>query len=265
MDNAPLTVANTFELVTDLDAGLAPPTEKFLRRAGALAQVTLYNSIVAHNSNADCDTIGASSQVDASHGYNLDTDGTCVTDGVDNNIAADPLLLPLADNSGDTLTHALQEGSPALDHIALGINGCGTTITTDQRGITRPQFGACDMGAYENAINFPPLAQNDAYTTTEEVTLIVVTPGVLGNDSDGNGDVITPTVQNSPANGMLAFSSDGSFTYTPTLDFAGTDSFTYLVSDGVLTDTAVVTITVTNINDTPTANDDSYKHLRTRH
>ena len=50
---------------------------------------------------------------------------------------------------------------------------------------------------------------------------------------------------------------DGSYTYTPDANFCGTDTFTYEVSDGALTDTGTVTITVTCVNDEPVAVDDS--------
>jgi hypothetical protein len=64
-------------------------------------------------------------------------------------------MRPLLDNSGPTWTHALQLGSPAIDLIPVGTNGCGSTLTTDQRGISRPQDGdgnglaLCDIGAFE--------------------------------------------------------------------------------------------------------------------
>jgi hypothetical protein len=60
-----------------------------------------------------------------------------------------PQLAPLADNGGPTLTHALYSGSPAIDAIPVGENGCGTTLVTDQRDETRPQIGGCDIGAFE--------------------------------------------------------------------------------------------------------------------
>jgi hypothetical protein len=57
---------------------------------------------------------------------------------------ADPLLGPLADNGGPTWTHLPQAGSPAID-------GGGTCTGVDQRGVTRPQGIACDIGAVEVA------------------------------------------------------------------------------------------------------------------
>ena len=63
----------------------------------------------------------------------------------------DPKLGPLADNGGPTLTHALIEGSPALDTADPAAPGSGGTAcpATDQRGETRPAGAACDVGAFE--------------------------------------------------------------------------------------------------------------------
>jgi uncharacterized repeat protein (TIGR01451 family)/CSLREA domain-containing protein len=87
-------------------------------------------------------------------GYNIedDTDALCGFSAANHSLSGtDPLLDPagLAANGGPTKTVALQPGSPAIDAIPSGVNGCGTTITTDQRGVTRPQGSGCDIGAYE--------------------------------------------------------------------------------------------------------------------
>jgi CSLREA domain-containing protein len=85
-------------------------------------------------------------------GYNLDDDGTCGLSTFNNSLPnTDPLLDPagLEDNGGPTQTIALEPGSPAIDAIPPGVNGCGTTITTDQRGTSRPQGSGCDIGAFE--------------------------------------------------------------------------------------------------------------------
>jgi hypothetical protein len=64
-----------------------------------------------------------------------------------------PLLDPagLKNNGGPTQTIAPQTGSPATDAIPAGTNGCGTTLTGDQRGVSRPQGSGCDIGAVELA------------------------------------------------------------------------------------------------------------------
>lgn len=61
--------------------------------------------------------------------------------------SADPKLQALADNGGPTQTVRLSAGSPAIDAVPAG----ACTVATDQRGVSRPQGGACDAGAYEVA------------------------------------------------------------------------------------------------------------------
>jgi CSLREA domain-containing protein len=79
-------------------------------------------------------------------GYNLDSGTSCNLSRTTDLTATDPLLGPLADNGGPTPTLALLPGSPAIDHGGTSTNGCPPT---DQRGVTRPQGPACDIGAYE--------------------------------------------------------------------------------------------------------------------
>ena len=99
-----------------------------------------------------------------------------------------------------------------------------------------------------------PQAVADTYTTTEDTALVVSAAlGLLANDSDAEDDPLVVIDASSPPNGELLWASDGSFVYTPTLNFNGSDSFTYIVSDGFLTGTAEVTINVISINDLPMA------------
>ncbi len=92
-----------------------------------------------------------------SHGYNLigDTTGCTLTTSPTDLLGQDPLLGPLADNGGGTWTHAMPLPSPAVDAIPA----ISCTLTTDQRGVARPQYNACDIGAYELALQqvFLPL------------------------------------------------------------------------------------------------------------
>jgi hypothetical protein len=95
-----------------------------------------------------------------SRGYNLDSDTSCRLTAATDRPGVDPRLGPLQDNGGPTFTHALLPGSPAIDAIPWGANGCGTTVYSDQRGQARPQpaWGTCDSGAYEVAVAGQPLS-----------------------------------------------------------------------------------------------------------
>ena len=83
--------------------------------------------------------------------------------------------------------------------------------------------------------------------------------GVLANDIELDGQALTATRLTNTGNGNVAFNSDGTFTYTPGLNFHGTDTFTYAASDGTNSSNATVTITVhPGPNDIPETMPDSY-------
>ena len=110
---------------------------------------TLSNTILANSKGNNPLNCGLGTYIDA--GYNISDDQSChFTDSTSKN-STNPLLDPngLQNNGGPTQTIALQKGSPALDYIPKGQNGCNTTIKTDQRGVKRPQGKACDVVAYE--------------------------------------------------------------------------------------------------------------------
>ncbi|MCK4775001.1 MAG: cadherin-like domain-containing protein, partial [Candidatus Krumholzibacteria bacterium] len=94
----------------------------------------------------------------------------------------------------------------------------------------------------------------DHYQTDEETALIVsAVDGVLANDYDIDGDPLTAVHVAGPANEQsFTLNPDGSFSYTPAVDFIGTDTFTYQADDGTArSDTATVSIVVVDVNDPP--------------
>lgn len=95
------------------------------------------------------------------------------------------------------------------------------------------------------AVNTPPVAQDDAYSVTQNDTLRVAAPGLLANDTDADGDTsLRSLLGTAPVNGTLTLSTDGSFVYIPTPDFTGTDTFTYRTTDGT-DESAPATVTIT--------------------
>ncbi len=114
------------------------------------ALTTARNTLVARNVNGGCGGT-ATAPIDSDNGL-IDEPlpaTTCQAIGDGNLIVPDALVAALADNGGPTRTHALLAGSPAID---AGAN----CPADDQRGTTRPQGSACDIGAYEYA---PPPPQ----------------------------------------------------------------------------------------------------------
>jgi hypothetical protein len=83
------------------------------------------------------------------------------------------------------------------------------------------------------AVNDPPVAANDDYTTIEDTSLTIAAPGVLGNDQDPDGDPLRAVLDSPPLSGTLALDLGGGFTYTPALGFHGVDSFTYRATDAI--------------------------------
>ncbi|MEZ4643708.1 MAG: Ig-like domain-containing protein [Chloroflexota bacterium] len=80
--------------------------------------------------------------------------------------------------------------------------------------------------------NSAPVTVSDSYTTTQDMPLVVAAPGVLGNDSDPENDVLTADFVTLPAHGTLALQADGGFSYAPDAGYSGEDSFTYRAYDG---------------------------------
>lgn len=106
-------------------------------------------SVLAHNTNASgAGTTNCSADVGfgtIEGSANISNDASC---GVLVATVADPRLGPLAHNGGPTMTHALLAGSPAIDAVAASDELCDPLLT-DQRGVSRPQGGGCDLGAFE--------------------------------------------------------------------------------------------------------------------
>jgi hypothetical protein len=123
--------------------------------------VDMFNTLLANNSATsgnDCSGSVTSSD------YNLIEDTTaCTASGATshNIYGQDPLVGPLAANGGSTETHALLDGSPAIDN-----GSCSGAPSTDQRGVIRPQNFGCDIGSYE----FDGVVVNDGRGSAEPVT-----------------------------------------------------------------------------------------------
>ena len=103
--------------------------------------------------------------------------------------------------------------------------------------------------------NNPPNPSNDNTLTNEDTTVVIE---VLTNDSDPNGDVLTIAGLTQPSHGTAIVSATDTVSYTPAVNYHGTDTFAYTVDDGKGGQaSATVTVTIASVNDLPTATDDS--------
>ncbi len=110
-----------------------------------------------------------------------------------------------------------------------------------------------------NAVNNPIFANDDVAEVNEDEVLEGTTVLINDGDLDGSTLTVTTTPIINIENGTLELNSDGTYTYTPNEDFYGEDNFTYQVCNDETPQectTAIVTITVNPVNDTPTAEDD---------
>ena len=177
------------------------------------------------------------------------------------------------DESGQTLTFQVTTDNPALFAAAPALSAAGTltftpaasTIGTahvtarlvDNGGTlnggvntSQPQSFTITIGAP----NRPPAAADDTATIAEDTATDL---DVLGNDTDPDGDVLTLDSATQPASGAVQLVG-GKVRYTPVADFNGEDAFTYKVRDPAgLTSAATVRITVTPVNDPPSATSQS--------
>jgi Ca2+-binding RTX toxin-like protein len=116
------------------------------------------------------------------------------------------------------------------------------------------------IDAHVPPVNTAPDGRADEYLVAEDGVLsIIAQDGVLANDRDREGDVLTAIIVDRPTHGDVTFNGDGSFTYRPVADYNGSDRFTYYLNDGKLDGLPVtVSLTVTATNDAPVARPDRY-------
>jgi hypothetical protein len=153
---------------------------------------------------------------------------------------------------------------------SLGENATGVTDTNPGSGTLTYRVravGFMGFSDYSNTIeitlpNSPPVAVADSYSTGEDTPLVVTAPGVLSNDSDPDLNPLSAILDSGVSHGVLVQNPDGSFVYTPTLNYNGPDSFTYHADDGMDTsNTVAVSLAVSAINDIPVAQDDTSNTL----
>lgn len=144
---------------------------------------------------------------------NLIIDGSCSPA-----FSGDPMLGPLQNNGGNTQTMALLPGSLAID-----TGDPATCLSTDQRGISRPQGAACDIGAYELQVSSPTPTASPTATLTPTPGPCGTTEQCLSTVIAQNGTVIAISSTTSAAVGGYVQP------YTPT-----PNSFTATLSSGAV-------------------------------
>ncbi|WP_203342411.1 tandem-95 repeat protein [Vibrio diabolicus] len=163
------------------------------------------------------------------------------------------------DNVDGELSFSVSGNSNVLVSIENGI--ATISPTADWNGSETLTFTATDPSgeSVSQTVNFTvsPVADivADKATVVEDTPTIIK---VLGNDTfEGDNKVVSLDTNNGPANGTVSVNPDGSVTYTPNDNYHGTDSFTYFVTSGGVSESTTVNVDVTPVNDAPVAKDDA--------
>jgi CSLREA domain-containing protein len=142
--------------------------------------ITYGSSIIASNHGASAASNCSLGGMFTSTGHSIAFgDNTCQAQGID------PQLGSLTDNGGPTATMAIPPGSSAIDVVPD--NDC--PLTSDQRGVARPQRGACDAGAYELA----PPSLGPALASASTTSSGIVTTSINPNLKDTHVSVVYGT------------------------------------------------------------------------
>jgi len=197
--------------------------------------------VLVNDSDPDGDTLAVTA-VDTSG-----TVGTVTAWGPDGSFTYDPdgqfEYLPAGNSTSDSFTYTVSDGNGGTDTA---------TVTVIINGVYNQPVNYPPV--YYPPVNYPPVAVDDSATTPQDTP---VTINILSNDFDPDNDTLTVASVTQGAHGSVT-NNGNNVTYTPALNFTGTDSFTYTISDGNGgTDTAIVTVTVTSINHPPVAVDDN--------
>ncbi len=191
--------------------------------------------------------------------------------GVENTqivITADQLLSNDSDPEGDALT-IVDFDQP--ENGTIVDNGDGTyTFTPNQgwNGETDFTYTIADgNGGTSTAtvtidvdgVNDPPVANDDAFSGTEDNPIVFTTQDLLLNDTDPDGDTLHVISIEQPDDGVIVDNGDGTFSFIPDDNWSGETNFNYTITDGNgETSTANVTIDIDGINDPPVAVDDYF-------
>jgi hypothetical protein len=205
---------------------------------------------------------------------NCVNDAPVALDDIDGTMRNVAVLVDVLSNDTDSDNLSSELSITGLTNTVLG-----TVITQSGKVRFTPSVGLCGTGSFDyqtadtdggisntatalitiNCVNDAPVANADSLTVAEDASATTLDLIANDTDSDGGDTLSISGIINTTANGTLTVTSTTEVSYTPDLNFCGTDTFTYRARDSfwpTASNTATGTITVTCVNDAPVANND---------
>ncbi|MGY0614486.1 Ig-like domain-containing protein [Vibrio sp. FJH11] len=181
-----------------------------------------YTATVTSQDSANCDSAVFNVVLNVPNGWNGENGAVTLAPGESKSVTLDTIASADASDGSYNVTVSVQH---TLDSN-LSVSQVESVVIADQ---VEP--------------NSAPIASDDTVTLASKDPVVI---NVLANDSDPEGDIITVISVTQGAKGTVQVSDDGQLIYTPAKNFKGSDSFSYAISDGDLTASASVNISMTS-------------------
>jgi len=197
-------------------------------QVGLTLNIATANGVLANDTDVDNDSLSAG-------GLDITATAGAVTLSADGSFSYTPSATAVAGNV-DTFSYTANDA---------GLSSTPATVTIN---ILAPPPTA-------------PTANPDSFTTNEDTATTI---NVLTNDTAGSVtiDVASLSIVSGPAHGSVVVDATGNVTYTPTLNYNGSDQFSYTVNDSDApartSNQAIVSVTVNSVNDAPVGVADTY-------
>ena len=182
---------------------------------------TVKNSIFANNAAAS--NIDISELVTSANYNHIENAPITFIPAANDVLGSDPALGALGNNGGPTQTHV--PSVLVINTIPNGTNGCGTTVTNDQRGVPRPLIGGCDKGSVEVNGDATPTATSTSTPTHTPTSTSTNTPTATATSTNTPTNTPTGTPTTTP-------SSTATATATSTSTPSGTPSISGTITYG---------------------------------
>ncbi len=246
--NAGDTATDTFTYTVNDGNGLTDTASVTVTINGVDEVIGNENPVLANNNGltVDEDAVGniISTQLQVTDADNTAAEITyTITDVTDNgNLFLDGTQITL----NDTFTQA------DIDNNRLTYDHDGSETTSDSFNFTVADGAGGNIGSSMfditvNPVNDAPVANNDAATTNQNQAVTITAAQLLANDTDVEGDTLSIASVGNATNGSVALNGSD-VVFTPDNDFNGAASFAYTLSDGSLTDSATVSVTVNPVS-----------------